>query len=956
MKKPLLLFGSVIFITFALMRCSSTSPAVQQPQNSESLVQGAAAHWIAPDRLLWFADRGADRYELRFSANADISVTTAGVSGGDAIPLTPGADLTSAQSETWPHMADWPAFSLASDRNLAQQAIRGPVFAIAYDSEGNVTQATRVQVPGLIDSFFRFDGTLGPVYQGDDIVLRVWAPTAHSLSLSLYDDAKNEAGSVAGSYDAETGVWTFTGPAAEWDRKFYRLAIRVWHHENGLINEYEVTDPYSVSLSTDSYFSQFADLAGDARLKPAGWHDIRKQQPRPVDISLYEAHVRDFSIFDQSVPELHRGTFMAFTHNGKGGRSLSNGMRHLIALQEAGLTHLHLLPVNDITTVIENRDERIDLDQPYSRLCEQMPDAEELKPYCERFGDTPIYEAFKELAAEDPATTSIQLPYSIRGRYQSLARMDGFNWGYDPFHFNAVEGSYSTDPNGVQRIIEFREMVKALHEIGLKLVVDVVYNHTSAHGLERRSVLDRVVPGYYQRYDVVSGEIETSTCCPNTAAEHYMKERLLIDSVVFWAKYYKVDSFRFDLMGHHPREVMERLMDALAELTLEEHGVDGKNIYVYGEGWNFGEVADNRIFFQATQFNMNGTGIGNFNDRKRDGIRGRNFTDSGRFQGFTSGQYLFPNEDAGADRSQQRSDLLFQADQIRVGMAGNLRSYPFINRTGERVTGITDRIGYTDLPQETVNYIDKHDNETLWDNTQTKLPHDMSMDDRVRVHLLSLAFINYGQGVPFHQMGSDILRSKSLDRNSFDSGDWFNEVDFTLQTHNWGRGLPPSWDNERNWDRQREFLTNPVIRVEEAHMRLAHEVFRDQLRVRYSSPLFRLETAEEIKTRVMFHNTGPDQQPGIIAMTISDGRCAGPSLDPNLDGMLVIFNAHNEPQTFETGLRGMRLHDLLVSGADAVVKTADISADGTVSLPPLTAAVFVKPQGNMQGDFVCNLN
>ena len=124
--------------------------------------------------------------------------------------------------------------------------------------------------------------------------------------------------------------------------------------------------------------------------------------------------------------------------------------------------------------------------------------------------------------------------------------------------------------------------------------------------------------------------------------------------------------------------------------------------------------------------------------------------------------------------------------------------------------------------------------------------------------------------------------------------------------------------------------------------------------MRYSSPLFRLATAEEIHTRVMFHNTGPDQQPGIIAMTISDGRCAGPALDPNYDGLLVIFNAHIEPQTFETGLSGMRLHSLLANGTDQVVKTAAITDGGTVSLPPLTAAVFVKPQGRTQGEFVCN--
>lgn len=944
------LIGSAVLLIALLTACD------QQPDfNTDDPIAGASAHWISSDRVIWNTTESAATYELRFSETAEFEISSDGISGGEVITLQSEAELDATQADTYRHINGWPVYSLESDRELVQRAVRGLVIAASYDANGNVVEVTRVQTPGVIDEFFRYDGTLGPVYNGDEITLNVWAPTAQELTLKTYNsDKEHQLNIEADSYDSETGLWQFSGSVGDLDRAFYRLDIQVFHHENMEINNYEVTDPYSVSLSTDSYFSQFADLYTDDSLKPSGWDSIRKELPRATDITLYEAHVRDFSALDHSVPYEHRGTFMAFTHHGKNGNELSNGMAHLIALQEAGLTHLHLLPVNDITTVIENRERRVDIDQPYSDLCELMDYQDELQPYCDRFGDMPIVDAFAELAAEDPATESIQLPYSLRGRFNSIANYDGFNWGYDPFHFNAIEGSYSTDPDGVQRIIEFREMVKALDEIGLKLVVDVVYNHTSAHGLARTSVLDRVVPGYYQRYDVITGEIETSTCCPNTAAEHYMKERLIIDSVVFWAKHYKVDSFRFDLMGHHPRYVMERLQDALAELTLEEHGVDGANIYIYGEGWNFGEVADNRIFDQATQFEMNGTGIGNFNDRSRDGIRGRNFTDTGRFQGFTSGQYLFPNEEAGSDRESQLADLLFQADQIRVGMTGNLRSYPFVNREGSAVVGFDDMIGFADLPQESVNYIDKHDNETLWDNTQTKLPLDMSTDDRVRVQMLSNSFIIYGQGVPFFQMGSDFLRSKSLDRNSFDSGDWFNQVDFTMETHNWGRGLPPAWDNRNNWDRQAEFLRNDLSRPDKHHMELAHEVFKDQLRVRYSSPLFRLETAEEVNRRVMFHNTGPDQQPGIIAMTVSDGRCAGNQLDADLDGILIVFNSHIEEQEFETGITGLELHPILLNGADDVVKSARVSESGTVSLPPLTSAVFIQKSIGHQGEFVCN--
>ena len=151
-----------------------------------------------------------------------------------------------------------------------------------------------------------------------------------------------------------------------------------------------------------------------------------------------------------------------------------------------------------------------------------------------------------------------------------------------------------------------------------------------------------MVPGYYQRLSA-TGALETSTCCANTASEHAMMEKLLIDSVLTWAVQYKVDGFRFDLMGHHSKATMQKLRAALDGLTVRQDGVDGRQIYVYGEGWNFGEVADNARFVQATQLNMAGTGIGTFNDRLRDGVRGGGpFDEDPRVQGFGSGLFTDP--------------------------------------------------------------------------------------------------------------------------------------------------------------------------------------------------------------------------------------------------------------------------------------------------------------------------
>ncbi|MFU8812730.1 MAG: alpha-1,6-glucosidase domain-containing protein, partial [Balneolaceae bacterium] len=318
--------------------------------------------------------------------------------------------------------------------------------------------------------------------------------------------------------------------------------------------------------------------------------------------------------------------------------------------------------------------------------------------------------------------------------------------------------------------------------------------------------------------------------------------------------------------------------------------------------------------------------------------------DHGRAQGFTSGRFLFPNEEAEGGEADLQSLLDF-ADRIRVGMAGNLQTYEYENRFGEVVTGGNERIGYTLQPYETVNYIDKHDNETLWDNTQAKLPFDMEMEHRVDIHILSNALINYGQGVPFYQLGSDFLRSKSMDRNSFDSTDWFNTVDLSMQSHNWAIGLPPGWDNRDRWDEMRELMTLESINVEPKHMERSAEAFQHQLRIRYSSPLFRLRTGEDVRQRVAFHNTGPDQQPGILAMSITDDACAGDPLDPDRDGLLVLANAHNQTQQFTLPGTGYRLHPLETDRDNFHIQATDDQST-LFTLPAHRAVVFELPAGS----------
>src|SRR5690606_306287 len=180
-----------------------------------------------------------------------------------------------------------------------------------------------------------------------------------------------------------------------------------------------------------------------------------------------------------------------------------------------------------------------------------------------------------------------------------------------------------------------------------------------------------------------------------------MMERLMVDSVRLWAEHYKVDAFRFDLMGHHMVENMEAVRAGLDALTIEENGVEGSGIYVYGEGWDFGEVALDARGPNATQVNMAGTGIGTFNDRLRDAVRGGGpFDGPGAIvgnQGFASGRFVLPNETtAGYDRDAERLGMLQAADQVRVGLAGNLAAFTFIGAAGEMVRG--DQVEYNGAP------------------------------------------------------------------------------------------------------------------------------------------------------------------------------------------------------------------------------------------------------------------
>jgi len=295
---------------------------------------------------------------------------------------------------------------------------------------------------------------------------------------------------------------------------------------------------------------------------------------------------------------------------------------------------------------------------------------------------------------------------------------------------------------------------------------------------------------------------------------------------------------------------------------------------------------------------------------------------------------------------------LHLTDLIEVGLAGNLAGYTFVGSSGETVSGADvdyngNPAGYTADPQENIVYVSKHDNETLFDAIQYKAPATADMAARVRMQNMGNSLVMLSQGVPFFQAGDDLLRSKSLDRNSYNSGDWFNAIDWTGQTTNWGRGLPMAGDNEGMWPVMAPLLANPDLMPQPEHIAAAAAHYQEMAQVRASSPLFRLPTAEAVQARLQFLNTGPEQIPGVIIMSLSD--VGGENLDPAADRIVVIFNANDEPLSFaapEWAGREMALHPVLANSADAIVRASAWDADAaTFSVPGRTTAVFVQPEG-----------
>jgi pullulanase len=942
-KEPLL--TSALSETKAINEIGAIEQSTLFDNNLFILPSTSSAHWLSTHLLVLPKTDNKLQYHLLSIENNDFNITT----------LT-ATDFPETIAKKFPHLADFQAYNVGLSSAQSKAWLKNQLIVVALDKNNKIQKSAYVQTGGLLDALYtegendaNEETNLGATITKDVVSFKLWAPTAQQVQLLLFNDDLSplQTSTLTMVEDTTSGIWSVTGDSSL-NGAYYQYQVSVYHPESKKIETLITTDPYSLSLSVNSKYSQAVDL-NDETTQPLNWQSHTAPTVKNVEDNIfYETHIRDFSADDNALSNnKFRGKYKAFSEQN------SSGITHLKALKKAGLNNIHLLPTFDLASINEDDSQSVNINDTVAQVKAKV---------CDTAPKITICTTDDADDSEEKSLKSLLDSFDVNGEQaqkvvSELRQLDNFNWGYDPFHYTVPEGSYALNPKGKSRLVEFREMVQSIHRLGFRVIMDVVYNHTYQFGLKEKSVLDKIVPNYYHRLNIITGEVEQSTCytCGNTATERVMMAKLMSDSLVTWARDYKIDGFRFDLMGHQAKVAMLAAREAV-------RAVD-KDTYFYGEGWNFGEVANNSRFVQASQLALGGTEIGTYSDRLRDAVRGggNNTRDS---QGLGNGLLMQPNErqipsaSIQANNQQEydqqeydQQEYHLSMDQLRVGLAGNLSTFPLYLINGKQILGKDipygdQPTGYALDPADTINYVSKHDNQTLWDNSQYRLPFDVSTHDRVRMHLQSLSFVLYSQGIPFLHMGSEFMRSKSFLRDSYDYGDWFNRVDFSKGNNYYHIGLPPSDKDQENW-----LLINEVRKghqgrdhVSAKDIKFSANIFEEMIALRMSSPLFRLTTANDIIAKVSFlnlsNNSTANQQLGLVVMKIDD--TLGRNVDDNVESLMVIFNTSTEEQTFPyPQANDYQLHPIQQNSVDEVLKNSKVSEKG-FTVPALSSVVFVK--------------
>ncbi|MCD6482632.1 MAG: type I pullulanase [Candidatus Izimaplasma sp.] len=591
---------------------------------------------------------------------------------------------------------------------------RSYTLKIDFEDEGYDPKIYNVGFGGLYasDDFndvYAYNGDLGAIYSNTSTTFKLWAPISENVTLNLYEFGHRENqvdyNSIPGTDDPyETHPLTYTSKGV-WEVTVLGDLHGVYYTysvTNGTVTN-EVSDPYAFSAGINGKRSMVVDFE---RLNPEGWDDL--VIPDTIesynDSIIYELHIRDFTTHPTwNGTEEYRGKFLGLAERGTSYNGVTTGLDHII---ELGVTHVQLLPVFDFGAAVDE-----------TRLLD------------------PNYSGVKDTI---------------------------FNWGYMPENFNVVEGSYSTNPyDGSVRITEYKQLIKAFNENNIRVVMDVVYNHT---GKSADSNFDLIVPGYYYRM-TNSGSFSNGSGTGNeTASENYMMRKFMVDSVVFWATEYNIRGFRFDLMKLHDVDTMNAITTAL-------HTID-ETILVYGEPWTGGtsQLPEELSAYNATLDQMPGVAV--FNDDTRDGIKGSVWT----------------NTDIGFIQGNSSVD-----ERIKLGIVGA------VHQTNINL-GALPKGAWAPNPNQTVNYVTAHDNNTLFDKIMLSTD-DLSWETIKDMQKQANAIILTSQGIPFLYGGVEMMHSKpctiiggtpqgecdatlSYDHNSYRSPDSTNQIDWSLKADN----------------------------------------------------------------------------------------------------------------------------------------------------------------------------
>ncbi len=605
-------------------------------------------------------------------------------------------------------------------------------FSEALSSEKVVSLQNLFDTDDFED-LYTYEGTLGVSFSGDNTVFRLWAPLSDAVVLNLYNQGHPDYNDLGQPSSEDTPVMSIPLDRIEngaWetvvtenvDFMYYTFSVT----NSGVTNE--VTDPYAYSTGANGQRGMIVNF--DA-INPEGWAygDRPDTITSLTDYIIYELHVRDLTSHDSwNGTDDHRGTFLGLTETGTtysdGETTVTTGLDHIADL---GVNAVQLLPIFD-------------------------------------FGYVDEIEAFT-----NPNYTNI------------------FNWGYMPYHFNTLEGSYSTNPfDGRTRINEFKQAVMALHAYDIRVIMDVVYNHT---GESETSNFHKIVPGYYHRLTETGGFSNGSGTGNETASERSMMRKFMLDSVDFWASEYNLSGFRFDLMALHDTSTMNDIRDLLDTID--------PTIAVFGEPWN-GGTSPLPESIRADKENIDlMPGVGAFNDTVRDGVKGS----------------VFQAAEQGWVQGNQTNDT---ARAVKYGIVGGV-SFPGVETTNA---------WHLD-PTQTINYVTAHDNNTLYDKFMLSGFSGTRHRDKVKaMQVQANAIILTSQGLSFLHAGVEFMRSKPLEEGGYDHNSYES----------------PDSVNQLRWDRKLQY--NDVF-----------EYYRDLIRIRKAYDHFRIDNANEIRTRLSFLDT-----------------------------------------------------------------------------------------------------